>query len=272
MKNPLLAASAAALLAGALAMPAMAQNVAVVNGKPVPKSRLDALEAQIKIQAARTGKPVPPEVQNQLRDEVIAREVFMQEAQRRGLEGSADFRDKMELARQSVLIGELFADFEKKNPVSDAEAKAEYDKLVKAQTPAAGAKEYKARHILVDSEDKAKAIIAQLKKGGKFEDIAKKESKDPGSGAQGGDLGWADASNYVPEFAAALKKLSKGQTTDTPVKTQFGYHVIRLDDVRDAKAPEPPPFDAVKAQIKQQLEQQKLVQFQKELREKAKVE
>jgi peptidyl-prolyl cis-trans isomerase C len=260
------------MLAGALALPALAQNVAIVNGKPVPKARLEALEAQIKAQAARTGQPVPPEVGQQLREEVIAREIFMQEAQRRGLEGSPDFRAKMELARQSVLINELFTDFQDKSPVTDEEAKAEYDRVVGSQAPAAGAKEYKARHILVETEDEAKAVIAQLKKGGKFEDIAKKQSKDPGSGAQGGDLGWADPAGYVPEFANALKGLNKGQLTDAPVKSQFGYHVIRVDDVRDAKAPELPAFEAVKPQIVQQLQQQKLVKFQEELRAKARIE
>ena len=272
MKKQLLAATAAALLAGAVALPAFAQNVAIVNGKPVPKARLDALEGQIRAQAARTGQPVPPEVQNQLREEVIAREIFMQEAQRRGLEASPDYRAKMELARQSVLIGELFADFQKSAAVTDEEAKAEYDRIVGAQAPAAGAREYKARHILVEKEDEAKAAIAQIKKGGKFEDIAKKLSKDPGSGAQGGDLGWANPSGYVPEFAGALGKLNKGQMTDAPVKSQFGWHVIRVDDVRDAKAPEAPKFEDVKPQLVQQMQQQKLVKFQEELRAKAKVE
>ena len=272
MNKSLLAATSAALLAGALALPAAAQNVAIVNGKPVPKARLDALAEQIKAQAARTGQPVPPEVDKQLREEVIAREIFMQEAQRRGLEASPDFRAKMELARQSVLINELFADYQAKNKVTDEEAKAEYDRVVGSQAPAAGAKEYKARHILVEKEDEAKAIIAQLKKGGKFEDIAKKQSKDPGSGAQGGDLGWANPSGYVPEFADALKKLNKGQLSDAPVKSQFGYHIIRVDDVRDAKAPELPSFEQVKPQIVQQLQQQKLVKFQEDLRAKAKVE
>ncbi|HMT64122.1 MAG TPA: peptidylprolyl isomerase [Ottowia sp.] len=272
MSKTLLAAAAAAVLTGALSLPAQAQNVAIVNGKPVPKARLDALEAQIKAQAARTGQPIPPEVQGQLREEIIAREVFMQEAQRRGLEASPDYRAKMELARQSVLIGELFADFQKNSPVTDAEAKAEYDKVIGSQAPAAGAKEFKARHILVEKEDEAKAVIAQIKKGAKFEDIAKKQSKDPGSGAQGGDLGWANPSGYVPEFADALGKLAKGQMTEAPVKSQFGWHVIRVDDVRDAKAPELPSFEAVKPQIVQQLQQQKLVQFQQDLRGKAKVE
>ncbi|MBY4594249.1 peptidylprolyl isomerase [Ottowia caeni] len=272
MKKQLLAATAAALFATTLAMPVAAQNVAIVNGKPVPKARLTALEAQVAAQAARTGRPVPPEVQAQMRDEVITREIFAQEAKKRGIEGSENFRTQMEMARQAVLINALFSDFQEKNPVTDAEAKAEYDRIVGAQAPAAGAKEIKASHILVEKEDEAKAIIADLKKGGKFEDIAKKQSKDPGSGANGGDLGWANPAGYVPEFAEAITKLSKGQTSDAPVKSQFGYHIIRVDDVRDAKAPDVPSFDDVKPQIIQQMQQQKLVKFQEDLRAKAKVE
>jgi peptidyl-prolyl cis-trans isomerase C len=258
MKRSLLAASA---LLVSLAMPVFAQNLAIVNGKPVPKSRLDVLAAQL----AKSGRPVGEEMQGQLKDEVIAREVFMQEAQKRGLDGTDDFKTQMELARQTLLIRELFADYQKKNPVSDAEIKAEYDKFVASN----GGKEYHARHILVEKEDEAKAIIASLKKGGKFEEIAKKQSKDPGSGANGGDLDWANASSYVPEFSQALTKLKKGETTTTPVKSQFGWHVIRLDDVRDAQLPK---LDDVKPQIAQQLQQQKLAKFQEDLRGKAKVE
>jgi len=272
MKQQFLAASLAALLASAVALPAVAQNIAIVNGKAVPKARLDTLESELKAQAARTGQALPPGIEKQLRDEVITREIFVQEAERRGLQANPDYRAKMDLARQGVLIGELFADYQKKHPVTDEEARAEYDRIVAAQAPAAGAKEYKARHILVEKEDEAKAILGDLKKGAKFEDIAKKQSKDPGSGAQGGDLGWAPASTYVPEFGQALEKLQKGQTTEAPVKSQFGYHIIQLDDVRDAKAPEPPPFEAVKAQLKQQMEQKKLAEFQQELRAKAKIE
>jgi peptidyl-prolyl cis-trans isomerase C len=121
----------------------------------------------------------------------------------------------------------------------------------------------------VEKEDEAKAIIASLKKGGKFEDIAKKQSKDPGSGARGGDLDWASPSSYVPEFTEALVKLEKGKTTQAPVKSQFGWHVIRLDDVREAQLPK---LDEVKPQIAQQLQQQKLIKFQEDLRAKAKVE
>ena len=272
MKKQILAATAAAFLMGALALPAVAQNIAIVNGKPVPKTRLVALEEQVAEQAARTGRPVPPEMAGQMKEQVIAMEIFMQEAQKQGVEGTADFRKKMEMARQSVMINALFNQYQETNPVTDAEAKAEYDRIVGAQAPATGAKEYKARHILVEKEDQAKAIIAQLKKGGSFDEIAKKQSKDPGSGANGGDLGWANPAGYVPEFSEALKKLNKGQTTDVAVKSQFGYHVIRVDDIREAKAPELPKFEDVKPQIAQQMQQQKLMKYQEELREKAKVE
>ena len=261
MKKQLLAGLVSAAMLVAVAPVANAQNVAIVNGKAVPKARLDALAAQM----AKAGRAVPPEQQGQLRDAVIAREVFLQEAQLRGLEGSQDFKEQMELTRQTILINELFADFQKRNPVSDADLKAEYDKAVAANS----GKEFKARHILVEKEDEAKAIIAQLKKGGKFEDIAKKSSKDPGSGANGGDLDWAAAGNYVKEFSDALAALQKGKMTEVPVKTQFGYHIIRLDDVREAQFPK---FDDVKSQIAQQLQQQKLAKYQDDLRAKAKIE
>ncbi|MBT9506648.1 peptidylprolyl isomerase [Rhodoferax sp.] len=261
MKMKLLAAVAAAAMLGTLAPTVMAQNVAIVNGKAVPKSRIDALMQQI----ARSGRPVTPEMQGQLRDEVIAREIFIQEAKKQGLDTTEDFKTQMELAHQSILIRELFGNYQKNNPVTDVEIKAEYDKFVAAN----GGKEYRARHILVEKEDEAKDIIAKLKKGGKFDEIAKKSSKDPGSGAKGGDLDWASAGSYVAEFADALGKLAKGKTTEAPVKTQFGYHIIRLDDVRDAQLPK---LDEVKPQIAQQLQQQKLAKFQEDLRAKAKIE
>jgi peptidyl-prolyl cis-trans isomerase C len=261
MKKQVLSAIASAAILCALTPVAQAQNVAIVNGKAVPTARVEALAQQV----ARSGRPVTPEMQAQLRDEVIAREIFIQEAQVRGLEASDEFKAQLELARQSILIRELFADFQKKNPVADADIKAEYDKFAAAN----GGREYKARHILVEKEADAKAIIAQLKKGGKFEEIAKKSSKDPGSGANGGDLDWAAAGSYVKEFSEAMVKLEKGKLTETPVKTQFGYHIIRLDDMREAQMPK---FDDVKPQIAQQLQQQKLAKYQEELRTKAKVE
>ncbi|NBW50674.1 MAG: peptidylprolyl isomerase [Betaproteobacteria bacterium] len=260
MKKYILSALAAASLM-VVASSAMAQNVAIVNGKAVPKTRIDALAQQV----ARSGRPVTPEMQGQLREEVIAREIFVQEAQARGLDASDEYKNQLELTKQSILIRELFGDFQKKNPVTDEETKAEYDKFASANA----GKEYRARHILVEKEDQAKALIAQLKKGAKFEDLAKKNSKDPGSGANGGDLDWANASSYVKEFSDALTGLSKGKMTDAPVKTQFGYHIIRLEDVREAQLPK---YEDVKPQIAQQLQQQKLAKFQEDLRAKAKVE
>jgi peptidyl-prolyl cis-trans isomerase C len=259
MKKVLLTAFAAAALG--IALPVAAQNVAIVNGKPVPKARVDMLQQQL----AKAGRPVTPEMQGQLKDEVIAREIFLQEAQKRGLDASDDYKAQMELARQTILIRELFADYQKNNPVTDAEIKAEYDKFAAAN----GGKEFKARHILVEKEDEAKKLIADLKKGQKFEDLAKKQSKDPGSGANGGDLDWATAASYVPEFAEAMVKLKKGELTQAPVKSQFGWHVIRVDDIREAQLPK---LEEVKPQIAQQLQQQKLAQFQEGLRKSAKVE
>ncbi len=261
MKKSLIATLLATAFATVAVLPAQAQNIAIVNGKAVPTARADALAQQV----AKSGRPVTPEMQGQLREEVIMREIFMQEAQKRGLDVTEDFRVQMELARQSLLIRELFAEFQKQNPVSDADAKAEYDKFAAANS----GKEYKARHILVEKEADAKAIIASLKKGGKFDDIAKKSSKDPGSGANGGQLDWAAAGSYVKEFSDAMSALEKGKMTDTPVKSQFGFHIIKLDDVRDTQLPK---FDDVKPQITQQLTQQKLSGFQQELRAKAKVE
>ena len=261
MKKQVLIATALVSLLSLGASAALAQNVAIVNGKAVPKARLEALSQQFQ----STGRPVTPEVQDQMRQHLIALEVFSQEADKLGLSSSDDFKAQMELARQNVLANQLIKDFEKKNAITDDLLKAEYDKFAAAN----GGKEIKARHILVEKEADAVAIIASLKKGGKFDDIAKKRSKDTGSGAKGGDLDWANPTSYVPEFSAALLKLNKGQLTDTPVKTQFGYHVIRVDDTRDIKLPS---FDEVKPQIADQMKQDKRGNFQRDLLGKAKVE
>jgi peptidyl-prolyl cis-trans isomerase C len=251
----------AVALAATFALPVSAQNLAIVNGKPVPSARVEALAQQLE----RAGRPVNAEVKAQLKEEVIAREVFVQEAERRGLKASADYRTQLELAAQTILIRELFADFQRKNVVSDADIKAEYDKF----TAANGGQEFRTRHILVETEAEAKDIIPNIKKAGKFQELAKKLSKDPGSGANGGDLDWATASTFVPEFSGAMVKLGKGQMTDAPVKSQFGWHIIRVDDVRQAALP---PLEELKPQIVQQLQQQKLVEFQEGLRTKAKVQ
>mgnify|MGYP000459207794 FL=1 len=249
----------AAMLATPLA--AQAQNIAIVNGKAVPKARVEALMSQ----ATRSGQPKTPELEQQVRDEVVLREIFLQEAEKRGLAATADYKQQMEFARQTILIRELFADFQKKNPVTDAEVQAEYDKF-KAQSSGT---EYRARHILVEKEDEAKALIAQIKGGAKFEDVAKKNSKDPGSGENGGDLDFAAPGAYVPEFSQAMVKLKKGEMTETPVKSQFGWHVIKLEDTREAKFP---PLEEVKGQIQQRIGQQKLAEYRDAIRAKAKTD
>ena len=261
MKKLILPALAAAALLGTLAVPAQAQNLAIVNGKPIPMSRVDALAQQV----ARSGRQITPEMMEELKKAVIDRELLVQEAQKQGLDASPDFKAQMEFTRDSLLIRDLVTSFQKNNPVTDAEIQAEYDKFVANNA----GKEYRASHILVEKEDEAKAIIAQLKKGGKFEAIAKKQSKDPGSGANGGDLDWAAPGNYVKEFSEAMVKLAKGKYTETPVKTQFGWHVIRLDNVREAQLPK---LEEIKPQIAQQLGQQKLMKFQEDLRTKARLE
>jgi peptidyl-prolyl cis-trans isomerase C len=251
-------AVAAALL---LPLAAHAQNIAIVNGKAVPKSRMEPLLQQ----AMSQGQPLSPELEVQVRDEAVLREMFMQEAEKQGLAATPQYKAQMELARQSILIRELFTEFQKKNPITEADIQAEYDKF-KAQ---ASGTEYRASHILVEKEDDAKALIAQIKGGAKFEELAKKNSKDPGSAEKGGDLDWANPGSYVPEFSQAMVKLKKGEMTMEPVKSQFGYHIIRVDDTREAQFP---PLDEVKPQIQQRLAQIKIAKFRDEVRARAKTD
>jgi peptidyl-prolyl cis-trans isomerase C len=257
------AAAAAMLLAAAFA--AQAQNIAIVNGKPVPKARADALIKQVQGQAAAQGQQLPPDIEQRVRDKLVLDEIFTQEAEKRGLASTPEYKAQMEQARQAVLTQALLSTYVKANPVTEAEIKTEYDKF-KAQSSGT---EYRARHILVEKEEDAKALISQIKAGGNFEELAKKNSKDPGSGANGGDLDFAAPGSYVPEFSQAMVKLKKGEMTPEPVKSQFGYHIIRLDDTREAQFP---PFDDVKGQLKQRMEQQRLATFRDEIRVKAKTD
>lgn len=262
MTSKTLVARAVVVLATAvLPLAAQAQNIATVNGKPVPSSRLTTLLEQ----AQRAGQPDSPELQKQARDQVVLREIFSQEAEKRGIAATPAYRAQLELARQSIMIRELFEDYRRKNPVSDADAQVEYDKF-KAQ---ATGTEYRASHILVYKEEDAVALIAQIKGGASFEELAKKNSKDPGSGEKGGDLDFAKPDSFVPEFGQAMAALKKGEMTAAPVRTQFGYHIIRLDDTRDAQFPS---FGEVKDQIKQRLEQTRLQNYQEDLRARAKTD
>jgi peptidyl-prolyl cis-trans isomerase C len=244
-----------------VALPSFAQNVATVNGKPIPASKVDQVVKQVVAQGKATDSP---QLRDAIKKDLIGREVLIQEADKEGVGARPDVKNAIDNARQSIIINAMLADYVKKHPVTDAEIKAEYDKF-KAQT---GDKEYHARHILVATEDEAKAIITKLKGGAKFEDLAK-QSKDPGSAANGGDLDWASPANFVPEFSQAMTSLQKGQVTQTPVKTQFGYHVIKLEDVRPAKVPS---FDEVKQQVAESLQQRKVAAFRDELMKKAKVQ
>ena len=254
--------SSAALIAGALLLPlvVMAQNIATVNGKPVPRARVDALLKQ----AAR-GQQVTPELEQQAKDQVVMREIFTQEAEKEGIQNSKEYQDQLALVRQSVLLSLLFQKYGQTVQISDTETKAAYDKIKAEQ----GGQEFHARHILVDNEDEAKKLIAQINAGAKFDDVAKKSSKDTGSAENGGDLDWAKPSNYVPEFSAALQKLKPGEMTSAPVKTQFGYHIIKLEDVRQAQFP---AYDEVKEKIKDQLRAEKVRDFQEKLRKAAKTD
>jgi peptidyl-prolyl cis-trans isomerase C len=236
---------------------ANAQNAAVVNGKAIPSAAIDFI---LKSQA--NGQPVTPDMRKMLIEQVISMEVIAQDGAKRGV-GGKDLEIELNLLKTQLMARAAVKSFQEKNPVTDAQAKAEYDKQVK--TMPAGAKEYQARHILVDDEAQAKDIIAKLKTGTKFEELAK-ASKDTGSAAQGGDLGFADPKNYVKPFAEALVALKKGELTATPVKSEFGFHVIELTDVRDAK---PPTFEEAKQEIITALAQVKLKNYTEGLRKAA---
>ncbi len=244
---------AAALVSGTVA----AQNVAVVNNRPIPKAR----EVAWIDFAKQQGQQDSPQLREMIKRELIRREVFMQEAQRRGIAEKPDVKFQLDLQRQNVLIQALLRDEMDKSPITDAQVQAEYDK----QKGQAGDKEYRARHILVEKEDEAKAIVEQLKKGAKFEDLAK-QSKDTGSAAKGGDLDWAGTDSFVKPFSEAMVKLDKGKFTDAPVQTQYGWHVIRLDDVREAQFP---PLAQVQGQLREMLQQRKVQAFFEGLEKKA---
>ena len=254
-----------AVLAAGLALAAAAHGqsgaVAKVNGVTIPQSRADLLMKEL----AAQGRPDTPEIRNSIKQELINREIVVQEAVKKGLNKRAEVATQIELARQQVLISAYLQDYLKAHPVNDDEVKKEYER-VKAS---GGSREYKVRHILVETEDEAKQIIAQLGKGASFEKLAGEKSKDQGSKGRGGDLDWATPARYVPAFGQAITKLKKGQLTDAPVQTQFGWHVIRVDDERPSKFP---PFEEVKPQIEQQLRQQTVNKAFTDLRAKAKIE
>jgi peptidyl-prolyl cis-trans isomerase C len=268
MKRWFIAAACIALPAAAVAQepakkkaPAKPPAVATVNGVAVPQSRLDLM---VQRQAQR-GMPDNEQTRAMVREELINRELIAQEAQRAGMGKLADVQAQVEFARQEIMVNAYIRDWISRNRVSDEEVQKEYER-VKNQT---GAREYKARHILLETEEQANSVIAELKKGGKFEELASKNSKDPGSASRGGDLDWNTPATFDPQFSAAMVKLEKGQYTDKPVRTRFGYHVIQLDDVRAVKFPS---LVEARPRIQQSLVEERLDTLVKSLRAKAKIQ
>lgn len=243
----------------------LAQNAAIVNGKSIPTAQLDRL---IKSSGQSA---TDPKIREQGRELLITRELVVQEADKRGVSQKEEVKEQMEQARLGVLVSALFEDYVDKGGITDDDYKSTYDS-VKSQF---GGKEYKVRHILVEKEADAKALIAKIKAGAKFEDSAKASSKDPGSASNGGDLDWVSEKALVQEFTKAMVTLKKGQMTDKPVKTQFGWHIIQLDDVREVKVP---TMAEIKDQLKQMLMQDqswqkaKFAEMMKKIREKARIE
>ena len=249
-----------AVLLAMAAMPAMAQ-VATVNGKTIPSTRLNAIVKDVEA----GGQQDSEELRKKITSKMIELEIYSQEAEKEGVDKDPAVKEKIALSRQNVLAGALFQARLKNAVVSDAEVAAEYEKL-KAQ--AAQHQEYHAHHILVQTEDEAKDIIAKLKNGAKFEDLAKEKSIDPQSAPNGGDLGWATPDNYVDDFSAAMVKLEKGQFTETPVQSKFGFHVIRLDEKREGKAA---PLEDIKPRLVEAMKQKQAEDFMTALKDKAKV-
>jgi len=251
---------AVALAAAILCPVALAAGpVATVNGKEIPAARVDVIMKEQRSQ----GIPESKELRDAVVEELIRREILTQAAEAGGIEKKADVQTQLGLARQAILIRAYLQEYLERNPVTDAEITAEYDKA-KSQL---GGTEYKPRHILVETEAEAQSIIDRLRTGEDFATLAK-QSKDPGSRERGGELGWSAASQYVKPFGDALAKLKKGEYSKTPVKTDFGYHVIRLDDLRDVP---PPPLDELKPQIREYLEQKRVDDHMQALRDKAEI-
>jgi peptidyl-prolyl cis-trans isomerase C len=252
----LLAISALALTSTAHA----AESAATVNGKPIKQSWVDFImkDAQARGQKSEGLK-------NAVINELVGSELAYQEAVKQGVDKNADVAIASEIGQRKLVVNAFLADFMKKNPVTDADTKAAYEEYKKEL----GDKEYSARHILVKTEAEAKDITAQIKKGGDFAKIAKEKSLDPGSKEKGGDLGWFSAAGMVKPFSDAVTSLKKGELTEEPVQTQFGWHVIKMVDSR---ATQVPSFDKVKSGLERTLQQRKLEKMMLGLKEKAKIE
>jgi len=207
------------------------------------------------------GQKDTPELRNAIKDRLNMVQLLAGEAKKQGIDKNADVRNQLDISSQQILASAYISDWLKKNPVPEADMRKEYDQI-KSQI---GDKEYKVRHILVKTEDQAKEIIAELQKGAKFDELAKARSEDPGSKEKGGDLDWNSPANFVKPFGDAMKATPKGKFTPQPVQTQFGWHVIEVDDVRDAKVP---TFEEVKPQLQERMKQEWVQRHIAELRTK----
>lgn len=248
-------------LIAVVAAPAFAQNVAVVNGKAIPSARLDAMVKQVVAQGRDQDSP---KLRDAIKKQLIGQEVLVQEATKQGYDKNAEVKAALEDARQQILVNALVMDYVKKHQVSDAEIKAEYDAFV-AQN---GGKQYHLRHIVTETAAEADGVIAKLKGGAKFEDLAK-TSKDTGTASNGGDLDWVNPKSVPKPFADAFVGLNKGQVTEKAVQTPNGFHVIKVDEVRDATLPS---LEELKAQVANEVARKKVMAYQDELVKKAKVQ
>jgi len=235
--------------------------VAVVNGREIPAAYGELMKREMIAQ----GQPDNAQLQTRVRESLINMELLSRAAIEKGLDKDPLLAAAIEIQRKNTYAKVYLEDYVKSHPISDAEIQAEYDRA----KAAAGSTEYHARHILVKTEDEAKKVLGELDKKAKFADLAKKYSQDPGSAKKGGDLNWADPSAFVKEFSDALVSLKKGETTKTPVKTQFGYHIIKLDDTRATKIP---PLAEVKNEVQKQLQQKRVRDAITAARTSAKVE
>lgn len=242
--------------------PVAAEPVATVNGQEITQQSLDSFVDLLVNQGATDSE----ELREQVKNELIHRTIAVQAAEKAGIDKKDSVQQEIELARQGILVRALMADHLESHPITDETIEAEYEKL-KAQQP--DEKEYRVRHILVAEEDEAKTLIADIKADKvSFKDAAEKESIDTGSGNRGGDLGWAPPSNYVPEFADAVKTQGEGMV-DQPVQSQFGWHII---EVQESREPELPALDELKPQIEEQLRQRSLAEFQQNLTDSATID
>lgn len=265
---PLLALSSALFLSG----PALAEEakqptqftvpdpVAMVNGTPIPKATFDLYAQQLRGQAEVDS----PEASKALVDQLVLEELLVQQATEQKLTEDPEIQQQLKMIERSLLASTVMRRMLSADAPSEDAIKKEYETAVAAMK----GKEYKASHILVDSEDKAKEIIAELKKGGQFAELAKTHSSDS-SAANGGELGWFTPSMMVPPFAQAVAQMEKGKYSEQPVQTPFGWHVILLEDTRDTT---PPTLEELKPQITQMLQSRKVNDYLEKLRADAQVE